>query len=76
MKQDNAPLKAPSEMTTDELMQALHAYDFRDPIGHPLRNCMEFIELCQRAAGMSWHISDAERKRKLVAPTHQEVNHG
>lgn len=35
-------------MTVDELLLRLTGSDFRDPLGHPLNNCAEFVELQRR----------------------------
>lgn len=32
-----------------DVLRRLDRYDFRDPLGHPLRNCNEFRELVRRA---------------------------
>lgn len=36
--------------TANQLVAALAVYEFRDPLGHPLENCAEFVELQRRAA--------------------------
>jgi hypothetical protein len=40
--------KPVSEMTCEELRELFAWYDFKDPLGHPLVNCQEFIELIER----------------------------
>jgi hypothetical protein len=41
--------KQVSAMTTEELVTLFDWYDFRDPYGHPLTKCSDFIELINRA---------------------------
>lgn len=36
-------------MTLDELLSQLKSHGFRDSIGHPLENCVDFHELARRA---------------------------
>ena len=46
------PFDAVSLQTTDELVAAIAAYGFRDPHGHPLVMCAEFVELQRRFSGI------------------------
>ena len=36
-------------MTRDEIMALLHWYGYRDPLGHDLIHCQDFIDLVERA---------------------------
>jgi hypothetical protein len=42
-------LKPIAELTREELFALFQWYDFKDPLGHALINCQDFIELVERA---------------------------
>ena len=50
MTVERDPFADLQQLTPDQLVAALAVYEFRDPHGHPLGNCAEFVELRRRAA--------------------------
>lgn len=46
-------------MNREEIIARFEKYDFRDPLGHPLVNCLDFQMLLDQA------IADADQVKQL-----------
>ncbi len=60
-------------MNREELMEKFEKYDFRDPHGHPLVNCLEFQMLIDDAVSSARQVRNLERAL-CERPKHERSN--